>query len=56
LKEDAVSQVRVQAARTLTVLGGPLAAAALSEAASQDKDSYVQHVSREGLRRLGFQR
>ncbi|WP_415835298.1 HEAT repeat domain-containing protein [Corallococcus soli] len=56
LLTDPVADVRVAAARTLTVLGGPQAVAALSEAVARDADAHVKHVSREGLRRLGFGR
>ena len=54
LREDPVPAVRVAAAQALSVIGGPHAAAALSDAAARDADTHVQHVSREGLRRLGF--
>ncbi|WP_342375144.1 HEAT repeat domain-containing protein [Myxococcus stipitatus] len=54
LREDSVADVRVAAALALGRLGGPHAAAALSDAAARDADTHVQHVSREGLRRLGF--
>ncbi|WP_163861725.1 HEAT repeat domain-containing protein [Myxococcus eversor] len=54
LREDPVSEVRVAAALALGRLGGPHAAAALSDAVARDADTHVQHVSREGLRRLGF--
>lgn len=54
LLEDTVPDVRVAAALALGRLGGPHAAAALSNAAARDADTHVQHVSREGLRRLGF--
>ena len=40
------------AAQALVRIGGPHAAAALSDAAARDADTHVQHVSREGLRRL----
>ncbi|NBD11667.1 hypothetical protein GTY96_22130 [Corallococcus sp. c25j21] len=56
LRVDPVAEVRIAAARTLSTLGGPHAVAALSEAAAHDADSHVQHVSAEGLRRLGFGR
>ncbi|WP_267968146.1 HEAT repeat domain-containing protein [Myxococcus stipitatus] len=54
LREDPVADVRVAAAVALGRLGGPHAAAALSDAVARDADTHVQHVSREGLRRLGF--
>nr|WP_225937160.1 HEAT repeat domain-containing protein [Myxococcus sp. RHSTA-1-4] len=54
LREDPVADVRVAAAQALGRIGGPHAAAALSDAAARDSDTHVQHVSREGLRRLGF--
>jgi HEAT repeat protein len=54
LREDPVASVRVAAAQALGTIGGPQAAAALSDAAARDADTHVQHVSREGLRRLGF--
>jgi HEAT repeat protein len=54
LREDPVASVRVAAAQALGSIGGPQAAAALSDAAARDADTHVQHVSREGLRRLGF--
>ncbi|WP_205525575.1 HEAT repeat domain-containing protein [Pyxidicoccus trucidator] len=54
LRQDPVSAVRVAAAQALVRIGGPHAAAALSDAAARDADTHVQHVSREGLRRLGF--
>ncbi|QSQ27986.1 HEAT repeat domain-containing protein [Pyxidicoccus parkwayensis] len=54
LREDPVAAVRVAAAQALGRIGGPHAAAALSDAATRDSDSHVQHVSREGLKRLGF--
>ncbi|WP_256559360.1 HEAT repeat domain-containing protein [Myxococcus dinghuensis] len=54
LREDPVADVRVAAALALGRLGGPHAAAALSDAVARDADTHVQHVSREGLRRLGF--
>ncbi|WP_328707189.1 HEAT repeat domain-containing protein [Citreicoccus inhibens] len=56
LREDPVVAVRVAAAQALANIGGPLAVAALSAAVSHDADTHVQHVSREGLRRLGFTR
>jgi HEAT repeat protein len=54
LQKDPVPAVRVAAAQTLGMLGGPFAISALSQAASRDRDSHVQHVSREALKRLGF--
>ncbi|MCK8504047.1 HEAT repeat domain-containing protein [Myxococcus fulvus] len=54
LREDPVSDVRVAAALALGRLGGPHAAAALSDAAARDADTHVKHVSRAGLRKLGF--
>jgi HEAT repeat protein len=56
LRQDAVAAIRVSAAQALGVLGGPFAVSALSEAVQRDGDTHVQHVSREALRRLGFQR
>ncbi|MCY1080373.1 HEAT repeat domain-containing protein [Archangium lansingense] len=54
LQEDSVPSVRVAAAETLGLLGGPFAASALSQALANDPDSHVQHVARRGLERLGF--
>lgn len=54
LQKDPVPAVRVAAAQTLGTLGGPFAISALSQAAATDRDSHVQHVSREALSRLGF--
>jgi HEAT repeat protein len=54
LQNDPVPAVRVAAAQTLGQLGGPFSISALSQAAAKDRDSHVQHVSREALRRLGF--
>jgi hypothetical protein len=56
LRVEPAAEVRVAVARTLSVLGGPHAVAALSEAAARDADAHVQHVSADGLRRLGFGR
>ncbi|WP_225410448.1 HEAT repeat domain-containing protein [Stigmatella hybrida] len=56
LRQDTVAAIRVSAAQALGVLGGPFAVSALSEAVQRDGDTHVQHVSREALRRLGFQR
>ncbi|MFP2933921.1 HEAT repeat domain-containing protein [Pyxidicoccus sp. 3LG] len=49
-----MSAVRVAAAQALGRIGGPHAAAALSDAVARDPDTHVKHVSREGLKRLGF--
>ena len=53
LHGDRVASVRVAAAESLGVLGGPLAASALSQAL-RDPDAHVQHVAQRNLARLGF--